>query len=437
MIREELAMACYCDIAGQVRGKGFPISELDSRLASGVGWTPTNLMLTAFGPIANGPWGPFGDLILRPDADAEVRVDFRDGSAVEHFLLGDVLNMDGSPWDCCPRQFLRRAVEDLRAETGLQVLAAFEHEFYYFGAQERLGSAYNLDAIRRHGIFAEVYLAALRAAGIACDSYLAEYGPRQYEVTCEPARGVRSADHAVIVREIARATAQRLDSRVSFAPAVTPDVVGNGVHIHLSLLDGKGVPAAYDAKAPHGLSRIGGSFTAGILRHSRALCALTAPSVVSYLRLVPHRWSAAWSSLGFRDREAMVRICPVNEIGGRDPSRQYNVEFRAADATANPYLALGAIIRAGLEGLRQELPTPEIAACDPETLAASERERLGIERLPQSLDEALEALTADETARAWFPEQLLDAYLRHKGAEIEIMRELDRDTQCARYTEAY
>ncbi len=437
MIREELVMACYCDIAGQTRGKGFPLSELDARLASGVGWTPTNIMLTAFGPIASSPWGPFGDLILRPDPEAEVRVDFQDGSAVEHFLLSDVRNTDGSPWDCCPRRFLKSAVEDLRSETGLQILAAFEHEFYYFGAQERIGSAYNLDSIRRHGVFAEVYLAALRAAGITCDSYLAEFGPRQYEVTCEPARGVQAADHAVIVREMARATAQRLGSQVSFAPAVTPDVVGNGVHIHLSLLDSKGVPVAYDATAPHGLSRIGGSFVAGILRHGRGLCALTAPSVVSYQRLVPHRWSAAWTNLGYRDREAMVRICPVNETGGRDPARQFNVEFRAADATANPYLALGVLIRAGLEGLRQELPTPEITSRDPETLTTSERERLGVTRLPQSLGEALEALAADEAACAWFPEQLLDAYVRHKEAESEIMRGLDRDTQCAHYTEAY
>jgi glutamine synthetase len=437
MIREELVMACYCDIAGQTRGKGFPIGELDARLASGIGWTPTNILLTAFGSIASSPWGPLGDLILRPDPDTEVRVDFQDDSAVEHFLLGDVLYTDGSPWECCPRTFLRNALQDLKDEAGLHLLAAFEHEFYYYGAQERLGSAYNLDSIRRHGIFAEVYLAALRAAGIACDSYLPEYGPRQYEVTCEPARGVRAADQAVILREIGRATAQRLGSRISFAPAVTPDVVGNGVHVHMSLLDAKGAPVAYDAEATYGLSQTAGSFVAGILRHSRALCALTAPSVVSYLRLVPHRWSAAWSNLGFRDREAAVRICPVNEIGGRDPARQFNVEFRACDAAANPYLALGALVRAGLEGLRQNLPTPSITTQDPETLTLSEREQLGIARLPQSLGEALEALAADEVALAWFPDQLIDVYLRHKSAEIEIMRGLDRDTQCAHYAEAY
>ena len=437
MIRDELVMVCHCDIAGQTRGKGFPIKHLEARLASGIGWTPTNIMLTSFGPIAEGPWGPFGDLILRPDPATEVRVDFEDGSAVEHFFLGDLLETDGSPWDCCPREFLRRALDALESETGLGLLASFEQEFTYFGAQERLGSAYNLDAIRRHGSFAEVFLAALDAAGLPCDSYLPEYGPRQYEVTLEPAQGVAPADHAVILRELARATAQRLGQRISFSPAVTPEVVGNGVHVHMSLLDRDGNPAAYDPEAPHGLSRKAGAFIAGILRHAPALCALTAPSVISYLRLVPHRWSAAWSNLGYRDREAMVRICPVNEISRRDPARQFNFEYRAADAAANPYLALGAIVRAGLEGLRRELPTPEVTRADPETLPEAERTRHGVARLPQSLEQALNALESDAAACGWFPAPLLDAYLRHKRAEIEIMAGLERDQRCARYAEAY
>ncbi len=437
MIREELVMVCYCDIAGQTRGKGFPLRCLEARLASGIGWTPTNIMLTSFGPIADTPWGPFGDLVLRPDPATEVRVDFEDGSAVEHFFLGDALETDGRPWDCCPRHFLRSALDEMEAEHGLRLLAAFEQEFYHFGAQERLGSAYNLDAIRRHGSFAEVFMAALGAAGVRCDSYLPEYGPRQYEVTCEPETGLAAADHAVILREMARATAQRLGERISFSPVVTPDIVGNGTHIHMSLLDAAGEPAAYDPRAPHGLSRRAGSFIAGVLRHAAALCALSAPSTVSYLRLVPHRWSAAWTNLGYRDREAMVRICPLNEIAGRDISRQFNFEYRASDAAANPYLSLGAIVRAGLEGLRHELATPQVTTVDPETLPEAERRRHGIVRLPQTLDEALDALEADEVARGWFPEPLLDAFLRHKRCEIDIMHELERNEQCARYAEAY
>ena len=183
-----------------------------------------------------------------------------------------------------------------------------------------------------------------------------EYGPRQYEVTYAPAVGVTSADRAVIVRELARAAARVLGHRISFSPAVTPDIVGNGVHVHMSLVDLSGWPVMYDADAPHGLSETGGRFVAGILHHATALCAVTAPSVISYLRLVPHRWSAAWSNAGFRDREACVRICPVVEAPGVPIAPQFNIEFRAADATASPYLALGALVYAGLDGILQKMP---------------------------------------------------------------------------------
>ena len=105
MQREHLVMFCYCDIAAQVRGKGFPVSQLAKRLRTGIGWTPTNIMLTAFGPIAESPWGPFGDLLLMPDPATEVDVEFGEEHPREHFFLADVLQTDGQPWDCCPRTF--------------------------------------------------------------------------------------------------------------------------------------------------------------------------------------------------------------------------------------------------------------------------------------------------------------------------------------------
>ena len=115
MLREGLIFVGTCDIAGHVRGKGFPASELHARRKTGIGWTHSNLMQTAFGPILDTPFGTGGDLMVVPDASAEVRVDFSDGSAIEHFFLGDIRNTDGSPWECCSREFLRRAISMLRA----------------------------------------------------------------------------------------------------------------------------------------------------------------------------------------------------------------------------------------------------------------------------------------------------------------------------------
>ncbi len=119
MIREELVFVATCDISGLVRGKGFPFRELPARLKKGIGWTGSNLMMSPFGPIWDTPFGTAGDFMIVPDPSVEVRVDFADGSAVEHFFLGDICNTDGSAWECCPRDFLRRAAAQLQEVAGL------------------------------------------------------------------------------------------------------------------------------------------------------------------------------------------------------------------------------------------------------------------------------------------------------------------------------
>lgn len=437
MNRSELVMVCTSDIGGQVRGKGFPAGDLEARLRSGIGWTPTNILITAFGPIADSPWGALDDLILLPDPATATRVEFGDGSPPEHFYLGDILTMDANPWDCCPRGFLKAALSDLE-DHGLRLFAAFEHELTYYGALERIGSGYSLDAIRRQGEFGAAFLHALESAGLEPDSFLAEYGPCQYEVTCRPAVGVAVADRAVILRELARATARRLGQVVSFAPMARPDGgVGNGLHIHMSFTDLEGRPVTYDPASATRLSEPAGRFVAGILAHLPALTAITAPSVISYQRLAPGRWSAAFDNLGRQDREAAIRICPLNPLAATPIERQFNFEFRAADSAASPYLALGALVRAGLTGLEAGLPPPS----DQRGLTGAESEQeladRGLRRLPRSLGEAIEALEADETARGWFPADLWDAYLRYKRCEIELMKDLDDEALCARYSEAY
>lgn len=128
MLREGLLFVGTCDIAGHVRGKGFPASVLAARRKKGIDWTHSNLMHTAFGPIFDTPFGTGGDLMIVPDPSAEVHVDFADGSAPEHFFLGDIENTDGTPWECCPREFLRRAIDALTEASGLKLIAAFEHE---------------------------------------------------------------------------------------------------------------------------------------------------------------------------------------------------------------------------------------------------------------------------------------------------------------------
>jgi glutamine synthetase len=138
MLREELIFVGTCDIAAQVRGKGSPARELPARKKQGIGWTHSNMMQTAFGPILDTPFGTGGDLMVVPDMSAEARVDFADCSAPEHFILGDIRKTDGSPWECCPREFAPRH-RRARLESELHLIAAFEQEFIYTGV--RIGPA--------------------------------------------------------------------------------------------------------------------------------------------------------------------------------------------------------------------------------------------------------------------------------------------------------
>lgn len=424
MRREELLFVATCDIAGQVRGKAFPVTDLDARRGKGVGWTHSNIMQTAFGPILDTPFGTAGDLMIVPDAEATVRVDFTDGSAAEHFALGDIRNTDGTPWECCPRAFLRRAIRALADEGGVSLLTAFEQEFVYTGVEDRPGHAYSLGAFRRQGIFGEALAGALQMAGVTPDSFLAEYGPRQYEVTVSPRLALAAADQAVITREIARATAHRLGHRVIFSPMPVAGGVGNGVHIHFSLQDSHRQPITWDPAGRLGLGPIARHFCAGLLRHLPAICAITAPSPVSYQRLTPNRWAPTRIDLVAQDRGAALRVCPV--FGARDDDdtrRQFNVEFRVADATASPYLTLGALIFAGVDGIRrgQEPPAPD---AEPPPL-------------PGSLTAALDLMEAAEPVRDWFGPVFLEAYLRHKRSEVAYVADLSDAELCARYAEVY
>src|SRR5215469_3025376 len=369
MLREELIFVGTCDIAGHLRGKGFPAQEIEARRHKGVGWTHSNLMQTAFGPILDTPFGTAGDLMIVPDPAAEVRVDFEDGSAPEHFFLGDIRNTNGSPWECCPREFLRRAIVTLDDVSGLRLLAAFEQEFVYTGNRQVDGDSYSLNAFRRQGTFGESFVAALRAAGVTPDSFLSEYGSRQFEVTVAPALALTAADQAVITREMARAAAHRHGHRASFTPMPEASGVGNGVHIHMSLQDAAGRPVTYAPTGPMGLSMAAQHFCAGVLEHLPAICAITAPSPVSYLRLTPNRWAPTLIDIQHQDRGAALRICPVFATADPiDTARQFNLEFRVCDGAASPYMALGAVIFAGADGLQRKLGLP--ARDDAEPLPA-------------------------------------------------------------------
>ena len=417
---EGLAFVGTSDLAGLVRGKSFPEADLDARMQRGVGITHSNILMSAFGPIYQTPFGTEGDLMLLPDPAARAVIPMADGTDGVLFL-GDLLTTAGHPWSCCPRGFLRRALAALEQETGLALMAAFEQEFVYTGVEDRPGANYSLDAFRRQAPFGGLLLAAIRRCGIAPDSFLPEYGPRQYELTVAPAPALRAADEAVIARELARAVAAGLGHRAILGPMLTPDGIGNGTHVHLSLWNAAGEPAMHDPAGIHGLSQVAERFVAGILHHAPALAAITAPSAASYYRLTPNRWAPTAANLGVQDRGSALRICPVFAGTPESAARQFNAEYRVADAAASPYLALGALVWAGLDGITRG-----------RTLAAAPQAPL-----PGTLADAIDALEACEPAETWFGREFLDVYLMFKRSEVQALAGLSAAEICARYAAVY
>ena len=432
----EIIMVCTSDIAGQVRGKGFPASEIERRREVGVGWTPTNIMIGNRGVIGPTPWGAFGDLFLRPDWSTRVRLDYEDGGAIESFVLADVMELDRTPWACCPRDFLKRGLAALE-EAGFRLRAAFEHEFTYQGVEEHPNSAYGLEAFRRQGTFAGTVASALHEAGITVETFMPEFGPQQYELAVAHRPALRAADEAIILRQLVRGTAERLGGSASFTPLLRPDAVGNGLHIHFSLTDLDDQPANHDPDRPHGIAARAGAFVEGIRRRMPALCALSAAGTVSYLRLVPHRWSAAYNNLGIQDREAGIRLCPVFGQGDKARARELHFEYRAADAVASPYLLLGGLVWAGLAGLRDELEPAEPTTVDPTTLSDEELARHDAKPLPNKLTLALDALEADPVLTEALGPTLTKAYLDHKRFEADKLQTQGAEAQCRQYREVY
>jgi glutamine synthetase len=427
------------DLIGVTRGRSFPTDELEAYQVAGCGWVPANSALTPQDIIASSnPWGAYGDLRLIPDMSSRVTVNNGpDANAPAlDFIHGDIRETDGRPWGACPRTLLRNEVERYRSELGLKINAAFEHEFNLgSGAAEHL--AFSLEAQRQGAEFGGWLLSALRAGGVEPEMFLPEYGKHQYEITCRPALGVAAADRAVNVREITREIARQMGLDLSFAPKTSAQAVCNGVHLHVSLQDLTGHPVMYDAGTTNCLSTLGQHWAAGVLHYLPALCAFTAPTPVSYERLQPHHWSASYACLGQRNREAALRICPTVSLGGKAVAAQYNLEFRAMDATASPHLAMAALLIAGRLGIEQRLALNAITDEVPDSLSEEQRQARGIIALPASLSQALECLRNSEALIEALPSALLDTWFALKTEELRLTEQLSPANLCEHYARLY
>ncbi len=418
----------WCDNGGIIRGKSTHISGLETRLSSGIGVTTA---MQAMGDmdqlqVVDG-MGPAGEFRLIPDPDTFTILPYAPKRAL---MLSDLIATSRQPWEACPRDFLKRMLA--KAETmGLTFQVAMEPE-WYLARQEGDGFVPCDESLDNSSVgmtFAQDVvddvIEALEAQGIGIEQYHTEVGHGQHELSIRHAPALRAADNHLIYRETVRNVAYQHGLFASFAPKPFPDQAGNGCHIHISAWDlDEGKNLFFDADDEQSLSELAYYFIGGIMEHLPGLVALTCPSMNSYRRLSPGSWSTAFTCYGLDNREAALRI-PSTFWGAEMAST--NLEFRPADSSSNPYIALGGLIAAGLDGVARELkPSPEQNVdSDPTLLDPEELVRRGIRRLPSSLLEATRALEEDSVLIETMGPALSGSYLAIRRADWNIFSQQD------------
>jgi glutamine synthetase len=386
----------WVDTCGVNRIKAVPVRRLPDAVSWGVGMSPVFDMFLTDDSIVSSEHlgGPDGDLRLVPDLD---RLTILSGQPGWAWAPVDRLTQDGPPYPVCQRTFARRMTRRA-AKAGIDLKAAVEIEWAVGRGDAPdgqfvaacTGPAYGMTRLVELSDYAADVLAALDEQDVPVDQIHPEYSAGQYELSVGAVDPVAAADRSVLVRQTIRAVSQRHGMRASFAPSVIPGTVGNGGHVHISAWrDGANLFAGGDGR--YGMTAEAEAFAAGILDALPALCAIGAPSPASYLRLVPSHWAGAFACWGRETREAGLRL--VTGMVGSQASAA-NLEVKSVDLSANPYLLIGCLVAAGLDGIERGLTLPEEITGDPAGLDPEELERRGITRLPTSLKEAVDAFTA-------------------------------------------
>lgn len=401
----------FTDLLGCAKGKLVPLEHLHEVLRSGAGFAGPSIVGTGLPRT-----GPRSEYYARGDASTVQPLPWMPGVAR---IVGDGF-VDGKPFEACPRQVLRRALARL-AERGWQLQTGIEPEFFLLrrdaqgqwwpaDALDRLDKpSYDLQSLPRQlGLLHELHQ-ALAACGLDVQQMDHEDAHGQYEVNFAHGDALLSCDRLMLFKLAAHALAEARGLVFSMMPKPFANQPGSGLHFHVSLWQGGS--SVFDAAPGAGpLSALGRQFVAGVLAHAPALCALAAPTINSYKRLTVGEslsgttWAPAYVAHGPNNRTALVRTLP-----GR-------FEWRLPDASANPYLATAALIAAGLDGIDRQLDPGPDCVDDLFDLSLAQIRARGIAVLPQSLDQALDALEGDRIVTAALGDPLTHELLRIQRA---------------------
>ncbi|HXH01711.1 MAG TPA: type III glutamate--ammonia ligase [Candidatus Competibacteraceae bacterium] len=426
-------LAQFVDIHGAAKTKAVPVQHLDMVVEDGAGFA--GFAVWGLGMEPNGP-----DYMARGDLSTLSLVPWQPGYA--RIVCNGYVN--GEPYPYCTRNILAGQIERLSAR-GWTLNTGLEPEFSLLrrtdsgeikpadGSDVLDKPCYDYKGLSRSRQFLERFTEVLQASGFDVYQIDHEDANGQFEINYTYSDAMNSADRFVFVRMAGGEVANQLGLICSFMPKPFANRAGNGMHIHMSLASAQSKNLFLDHNDRHGmgLSKLAYHFLGGLLHHARAMCALMAPTVNSYKRLVVGRslsgaaWAPAYISYGNNNRTSMVRV-PYGRI-----------ELRLPDTGCNPYLAIAAAIVAGLDGIERELDPGRPHNFNHYEQTPAELEALGIGTLPQSLLQAIEALEADSLFAEQLGAEFIAEFIKLKRMEwIEYQRHVS-DWELQRYLEFF
>jgi glutamine synthetase len=426
-------LAQFVDIHGAAKAKAVPVEHYDMVLGDGAGFA--GFALWGFGM---GPHGP--DYMGVGDPKTLVALPWMPGFA----SVACDGHVRGKPYPYCSRVALKNQLRRLESK-GLTIYTGIEPEFMLlkrastgalvpFDDSDGLDKpCYDYKGLSRASAILDEMSTGLRAVGLDVYQIDHEDGNGQFEINFTYADMLKSADNFTLFKMAASEIARKHGAIATFMPKPFSNRTGTGAHFHISMGDKKTANLFYDAKDPRGLklSKLAYHFLAGLLVHARALTAVCAPTVNSYKRLVVGRslsgatWAPAYIAYGDNNRTACLRI-----PGGR-------IEMRLPDGAANPYLASAAILAAGLDGIERKLDPGEPLNENLYEMSQQELKRRKIGLLPQSLNEAIDALEEDAVVKAGIGNELAAEFISIKRMEwVEYSRHVS-DWESNRYIEMF
>jgi glutamine synthetase len=414
----------FTDVLGQLKSFAISPAELENALEEGMTFDGSSI--DGFSRIQE------SDVLALPDPNTFELLPWADPKAPEARIFCDIANLDGSPFEGDPRQVLRRNLERSR-ERGFTFYVAPEIEFFYFAEGDNgvpvpldKGSYFDLTTSDVAGNLRKRTIHTLETMGIPVEYSFHEDSPSQQEIDLRHTDALTMADSVMTFRLVVREAAAQQGVFATFMPKPLEGVQGSGMHTHLSLFEGE-ENAFHDPGDPYKLSKTAKGFIAGLLRHAPEITAITCPTVNSYKRLIPGFEAPVYVSWARNNRSALVRV----PIAKNKPSST-RIEYRAPDATCNPYLAYAVLLAAGMKGVEEGYELPTEASTNIFALTDEERAAEGLEPLPQSLSDALRAMERSELVAEALGEHIFEWFLRNKRMEWRAYKthvspfELDR-----------